>query len=232
MLHVQNLTKTYSGTVALNRVSLQMNGGEIVGLLGRNGAGKTTCLLCIAGLVRPTSGDVTIDNSSGENPRPQSIALVPELPEVYDDLTVWEHLVFTAMSCGIAEGWQVQARALIRRFQLEEYRDVLGQALSKGNRQKTLLACALLTNPDILLLDEPMIGLDPPGQKVVMDMMNDLRRDGKAIMLSTHTLSVARDVCNRLLILRRGDPVFIGDVSSLPLLTGENMENGFLRMTQ
>jgi ABC-2 type transport system ATP-binding protein len=164
MLQIRNLTKRFDAKLAVDGVSFDVENGEIVGLLGPNGAGKSTTLLCTAGLLRPDSGSFVLNGKELGIKRSQSIALIPETPDVYPMLTVWEHMVFVARSCRLRAGWQERAEALVARLGIGDQHDTLGSALSKGMRQKTLIAAGILAETPALLLDEPMIGLDPLGQ--------------------------------------------------------------------
>ncbi len=231
MLQVLNLTKVYRQTVALEGFTFQASPGEIVALLGRNGAGKSTSFLCMSGLVRPTGGQILFQQELLGAQRARILALIPETPEIYDALTVWEHLVFTALSCEVTSGWEARANALLERFDLGSHRDALGITLSKGMRQKTLVAATLLADPPVLLFDEPMIGLDPAGQRELREIILDLSARGKTILISTHVLSTVQALTNRILILKKGRCIYDGDVVGLPKKAGEDIESTFLRMT-
>src|SRR5262245_56058333 len=152
-LWVQGLTKRYGSKVAVEGLTFGVAPGEILALAGPNGAGKTTTLLSLAGLLRPDAGTVCWEGRPLGPERTRAMALIPETPEVYDMLTVWEHLVFVARSCRLADGWRPRAEALIERLGIADQRDTLGEALSKGMRQKLLVAAAVLAGTPVLLLD-------------------------------------------------------------------------------
>src|SRR5579871_2247467 len=152
---VRALTKRFGKKLAVDDLSFQVEGGEIVGLLGPNGAGKSTTFLCAAGLLRPDSGRFLWCGRELGTARGQTIALIPETPDVYPMLTVWEHMVFVAKSCRLRAGWEAHARRLLERFGMLGNGDVLGGDLSKGMRQKTLVAATVLAAAPVVLFDEP-----------------------------------------------------------------------------
>jgi ABC-2 type transport system ATP-binding protein len=232
-LAVQGLTKIYGRLVAVDRLSFEVQPGEILALLGPNGAGKTTTLLCLAGLLRPNAGQIELDGQLLGPQRGSRIALIPETPEVYEMLTVWEHMVFVARSCRLDSGWPKQAEQLLERLGISDQRDTIGETLSKGMRQKTLLASTVLAGTPVLLLDEPMIGLDPRGQRELTEILRELRGEGRTIIVSTHLLQYIEDLCDRLLILKQGRSIFSGAVAEL-LQERErgSLEDVFLEITR
>ncbi len=165
VLRVSGLSKRFGNKNAVEDVSFEVRGGEIVGLLGPNGAGKSTTFMCAAGLLRADRGTFAWDGRELGSSRGRTIALIPETPDVYPMLTVWEHMVFVAKSCRLEDGWQTRAEELLRGFGMSDQRDTLGASLSKGMRQKTLVAATVLSATPVILFDEPMIGLDPLGQR-------------------------------------------------------------------
>jgi ABC-type multidrug transport system ATPase subunit len=233
-LGVVGLTKRFGDLRAVDGLTFSVQPGEIVGLLGPNGAGKTTTLLCVAGLVRPSAGEILWGGTALGPERGRSVTLIGETPEVYAMLTVWEHLVFVARSCRLAAGWEERGEHLLERLGLEEQRDTLGESLSKGMRQKTLIAASVLAGTPSLLLDEPMIGLDPRGQRELRDLLFELRSEGVALLISTHLLESAEAICDRVVILKQGRLVAEGPVAELQQrLGGEGrLEDVFLELTQ
>ena len=211
-----------------------MRGGEIVGLLGPNGAGKSTTFLCAAGLIKPDAGAFFWNEAQLGSARGQTVALIPETPEVYAMLTVWEHMVFVAKSCRLPEGWQKRARELLDRFVLTDQIGVLGAELSKGMRQKTLVAATVLAATPVLLFDEPMVGLDPLGQRELREIIADLRTQGIATVISTHMLPQAQALCDRVVILKSGRVVASGTFEELQAQTGApaDAEDVFLELTR
>jgi ABC-type multidrug transport system ATPase subunit len=232
-LRVEELTKRFGKTVAVDRLNMTLQGGEVLGLLGPNGAGKTTTFLCLCGLLRPDGGTISLDGTRLGAERGRAIALIPETPDVYPMLTVWEHLAFVARSVELAPGWEERAEDLLERLELAPVRNALGQSLSKGMRQKTLIAATVLAEAPVLLFDEPMIGLDPKGQRELRDLIVQLRERGTAIVISTHLLESAEVLCDRVIILKNGVAVASGAVSEIRQhATGERtLENVFLEIT-
>ena len=232
-LTVEGLTKRFGTVTAVDTLSFRVSRGQILALLGPNGAGKTTTLLCLAGLLRPDAGRIAWDGRVLGPTRGRDVALIPETPEVYDMLTVWEHLVFVARSCRLRDGWEQEAARLVDRLGIADQRDTLGEALSKGMRQKLLLACGVLAATPVLLLDEPMIGLDPRGQRELRDLLVELRRREVAIMVSTHLLEYMEGLCDGLLIIKRGRALAAGPIQDLRREHGgRSLEDVFLEMTE
>ncbi|MHB8462910.1 MAG: ABC transporter ATP-binding protein [Vulcanimicrobiaceae bacterium] len=230
-LQVAGLCKRFGKTLAVDSLDLTANSGEIVALLGPNGAGKSTSFLCLSGMMRPDSGKISWENAVLSTNRGRTIALIPETPEVYTLLTVWEHLVFVAKSCRLAEGWEERARELLERLNITDQRDTLGAALSKGMRQKTLIAATLLADAPVLLFDEPMIGLDPAGQRELRAIFSELRQQGKAIIVSTHMLEAAKAIADRAVVLKAGHTIFTGSFAAMETLGTSDIESTFLEMT-
>jgi len=232
-LAVEHLTRRFGRLTAVDDLTFRADRGAILGLLGPNGAGKTTTLLCLAGLLRPDAGSLKLDGKTLGPDRGRVVALIPETPEVYAMLTVWEHLVFVAKSCRLAAGWQQRANELLLRLDLFDKRDTLGEALSKGMRQKTLIASTVLAGAPVLLLDEPMIGLDPKGQRELRSILRELRDTGTAIVLSTHLLESAEAICDQVLVMNRGRAVISSPIAELRLGEfGRSLEDVFLEATR
>jgi ABC-type multidrug transport system ATPase subunit len=227
-LELRNIIKRYGDKVALDDLSLKVARGTIVGLLGPNGAGKSTSLLVTSGLSRPDFGTISID---GEPSMPielrRAIALIPETPEAFPMLTVWEHMLYVARASRLPDGWQARARALLTRLDLGGELTTLGFSLSKGMRQKILIAAALLRATPILLLDEPMIGLDPRGQRELRDLLAELRAEGRAIVVSTHQLDAAQALCDEIVFMKAGRVVATMDAGA----TTEALEVAFMQAT-
>jgi ABC-type multidrug transport system ATPase subunit len=207
--------------------------GEVLGLLGPNGAGKTTTFLCLCGLLRPDGGTIAFEGRRLGSDRGRTISLIPETPEVYPLLTVWEHLAFVARSLRLADGWEARAGALLEGFGLTPHRDALGQSLSKGMRQKTLIAATVLAEAPVLLLDEPMIGLDPRGQRELRETIARVSAAGTSILMSTHLIESAETLCDRLIIMKGGVAVASGAARELRSRDagGRTLEELFLDIT-
>jgi ABC-2 type transport system ATP-binding protein len=171
--------------------------------------------MCLAGLVRPDAGTIALDGVVLGPGRGRAIALIPETPEVYPMLTVWEHLAFVAALTQRPAGWERRADELLARLALTGERDTLGNALSKGMRQKTLLAATVLGGAPVLLLDEPLIGLDPLGQRELRAIVADLRAEGHSILVSSHLLESAAAMSDRMLVIDRGRLVAEGTIEEL-----------------
>lgn len=239
MLRVDALTKYYKKTLAVDNLSFEVGNGEIVGLLGPNGAGKTTILRCVTGIVQMTSGTVEVDGidlSTREEDVKRRIAFVPEVPTPYELLTVWEHLRFIAMAYQTMESFDERADALMRRFDLYEKRNDLVLSLSKGMKQKLAIVCAFIHDASVILLDEPLIGIDPKGARELKDMITETRGGGGSVLISTHMLDTAEHLCDRIIILRHGLVVAEGTLAELHerarIGNDASLEDVFLTLTE
>ncbi len=239
LLDVKHLTKYYRRHLAVDDLSFSVGAGEIVGLLGPNGAGKTTVLRSICGILKLSSGQVTLAGRSlqeQEIEAKRTIAFVPEVPNPYELLTVREHLHFVAMAFGARDGVDARADELLNRLDLYEKRNDLVLTLSKGMKQKLAVACGFIHDAKVLLFDEPLIGIDPKGQRELRTMIEDARDAGCAILISTHLLDTAERLCNRILILSRGTKLAEGTMAELHerAKMGEDatLEDMFLRLTE
>ena len=214
-LLVESLSKAYDGTLALQDLSFDARSGEIVGLVGPNGAGKTTALRSIAGVLPIHEGRVLVaghDVVRDEVEAKRRLAWVPDDPQPFDTLSVAEHLEFTAALHDMRD-WRERAQELLERFELAQKRDALGGELSRGMRQKLAFACAWLPRPRLLLLDEPLSGLDPRGIRSAREAIRDLARSGTAVLLSSHQLELIQALADLILILHRGRRVFLGTLA-------------------
>jgi ABC-type multidrug transport system ATPase subunit len=230
-LSVSGLVKRFGKKTAIDDLSFTVASGEIVALLGPNGAGKSTTFACLAGLARPDAGTIRFDGRLLESDRGRTVAVIPETPDVYPLLTVWEHLVFVARLCRLDADWEARGEALLARFAMLGERDTIGNALSKGMRQKTLIAATVLARTPVLLLDEPMIGLDPRGQRELREMLGELRDAGTALMISTHQLESAEALSDRIIVLNHGKLVASGTVGELRADFTGSLEDFFLEIT-
>ena len=232
-LAVRGLTKRFDGKAAVDALSFDVARGEVVAVAGPNGAGKSTTFLCLAGLVRPDAGTIAFDGEPLGPERGRTIALIPETPDVYPMVSVWEHLAFVAALTKQPPGWEARAETLLERLAMSAERNTLGNALSKGMRQKTLLAATVLGGAPVLLLDEPMIGLDPLGQRELRAILADLRADGHLVLVSTHLLESAAAMCDRMLVIDRGRLVASGTIEELRARRGDgSIEDVFLDVTR
>ncbi|MBW1988575.1 MAG: ABC transporter ATP-binding protein [Deltaproteobacteria bacterium] len=239
MIHLENLTKRYGPITAVDNVSLSVSAGEIFGFIGPNGAGKTTTIRILGGLLAPTSGSVSIGGiSMAENPSAAKalVGFVPDRPFLYDKLTGMEFLEFTADLYKMPpDKFARRAPRMLELFSLSNWGDELIEAYSHGMKQRIIMASALLHEPRVLVVDEPMVGLDPRAIRLVKNLLVDLAADGCAVFLSTHTLGVAQDVCHRIGVIHRGRVIAEGTFSDLRTkadVREEDLEEVFLRLTE
>jgi ABC-2 type transport system ATP-binding protein len=237
MLQVHRLVKQYKNFRAVDDLSFSMGAGEIVGLLGPNGAGKTTALRCIAGILRATDGSVLINGHDvvADQARAKAgLAFVPEVPSLYELLTVDEHMKFVAMCFDTVDVYERNRDELLARYSLTDKKDALVATLSKGMRQKLSVACALVHNANVMLFDEPLIGIDPEGARELKDEIQRARDGGASILISTHLLDTAEKLCDRVLIMRRGQKIAEGTLEQLRNFSGmegRSLEDIFLMLT-
>jgi len=238
VIGVESLVKTFGSFRAVDDVSLEVAKGEIHGFLGPNGAGKTTTIRMIAGLLKPSSGRVTIagkDLAREPEAAKRELGFIPDRPFIYEKLTAAEFLRFHGGLYGL-EGAPVEARAheLLELFELTKWRDELVESFSHGMKQRLVMCSAFLHRPQAVLVDEPMVGLDPRGARLIKDVFRVMSRKGVAILMSTHTLEVAQDLCDRISIIQGGRIIARGTVSELQALAGsENpqLTPVFLKLT-
>ena len=186
LLNITQLTKTYDEHAALSEFNLQLGGGHLVALVGHNGAGKSTLLGIIAGLIEPTSGMVLIGgNEAGTLPARALLSYAGDNPILYDDLSVWEHLEYVAALHG-AQDWETPSRELIKRFELLDRADDLPSKFSRGMRQKTALAVALVRPAALVIVDEPFVGLDMKAQAALLDVLAARAAAGSTVVVATH----------------------------------------------
>ncbi len=237
MIRLNDLTKRYGSFTAVNHINLSVEAGELFGFLGPNGAGKTTTLRMIAGILQPTGGLVTIGGEDiSENPLAAKAKLgyIPDRPFVYDKLTGAEFLRFVAALYG-QDGERVERRLneLLELFELAPWRDELTEAYSHGMRQKLIIASALVHRPEVVVVDEPMVGLDPRSAKLLKALFREFVDRGGTIFMSTHTLEVAEAMCDRIAIIQEGNIVACGTMDELRAQTAEglSLEELFLQLT-
>jgi ABC-2 type transport system ATP-binding protein len=238
MLQTYGLVKEFKNTRAVDGLDMEIRPGEIVGLLGPNGAGKTTALRCIAGILRPTAGRIIIngfDIVEDQAKAKARLAFVPEVPSLYELLTVEEHLKFVAMCFNMLPRFEEMKDELLGRYNLAEKRNDLVATLSKGMRQKLSVACALVHDANVMLFDEPLIGVDPAGAHELKQEIVRSKNAGAAILISTHLLDTAERLCDRVIILARGRKLTEGTVEELrqsSSMQGSSLEDIFLKLTE
>ena len=238
MIQLRSLTKRYGAFTAVDSIDLDVPRGELFGFLGPNGAGKTTTLRIIAGILRPTSGTVLIggvDISKHPMDAKSKLGFIPDRPFIYEKLTGGEFLRFVAGLYG-QSGAVVDRRAeeLLALFDLTEWRDELVESYSHGMRQKLIISSALVHRPDVIVVDEPMVGLDPKAARILKDLFREYVRRGHTIMMSTHTLEVAETMCDRIGIMQNGKIRALGTMDELRAESEEGntgLEDIFLRLT-
>ncbi len=237
---LNDVWKSYDEVQALRGLGLDVYRGEMFGLVGPNGAGKTTALKIIVGLLRMDKGLVKVNGYDiGEEPYEYKrfVGYVPEAVSLPDYLTVEEFLIYSGKIRGVPNE-QIAQRIdfYLRKFDLEGKRKTLVLLLSRGMKQKAVIASALMHDPDLLILDEPLVGIDPAGQHRIKELFNERIEDDKSVFVSTHMLDTAERMCDRVAIIHRGRNVASGDLKSLQALseTSEDatLEEVFLRLTQ
>jgi ABC-2 type transport system ATP-binding protein len=241
-ISVEHFGRTYTtstGTIpAVDDLSFQVSAGEIVGLIGPNGAGKTTTLRALAGILKPTSGHVRIDGHdliAEPIEAKRRLAFMPDEPHLFEYLTVAEHLRLIARLYTV-EDFERRSRALLDELELTGKEDSLPAELSRGMRQKVVIACGLVRSATTLLFDEPLTGLDPLGIRRMRETIASRAREGAAILLSSHLLHLVEEVCTRVMIMDRGRKVADGTFDELRARAelaqaGSSLEQIFLRVT-
>lgn len=238
MIKIENVTKNYGSFRAVDNISLEIEEGEIFGFLGMNGAGKTTTLKMLVGILKASSGSIEI---GGYNINDQPIeakgitGYIPDRPYLYSKLTGREFLYFVAdlyyVPTDIAEE---RIDRLLNEFGLYDWQDELVESYSHGMKQRLATSAALVHDPKVLIIDEPMVGLDPHGAKLFKDSLKRYASQGKTIMLSTHSLNVAEELSNRLAIIHEGNIIAVGTLADIRRKTGGHqmgLENLFLQLT-
>ena len=238
MITITNVVKRYGSFTAVDGVSLDVQPGEIHGFLGPNGAGKTTTIRMVAGLLKPTSGLIAIDghNLAREPVEAKSaLGFIPDRPFLYEKLTAEEFLRFHGGLYGLeGSALEVRVTELLGLFDLLAWRGELIEAYSNGMKQRLVMCAAFLHRPKAVLVDEPMVGLDPRGALLIKDIFRSMAKRGVAILMSTHTLEVAEEMCDRVSIISGGRILASGTVNDLNTLAGsddERLTPIFLRLT-
>jgi ABC-2 type transport system ATP-binding protein len=238
MIEVRELVKSFGSFKAVDGVSLRVPSGEIHGFLGPNGAGKTTTIKMMAGLLKPTAGEVRIggfDMAREPEEAKRTLGFIPDRPFIYDKLTADEFLRFHAALFGVnGDVAAVRVTEMLETFELTGWRDELVESFSHGMRQRLVMCAAFLHRPRAVLVDEPMVGLDPRGARLIKEIFRAMSRKGVAVLMSTHTLEVAQEMCDRISIILKGRIIAEGTVDELRRLAGapdEHLTPVFLRLT-
>jgi len=235
---VEHLRRVYGSFAAVDDLSFEVAAGEIVGLIGPNGAGKTTTLRSLAGILRPTSGRIRIDGhdlAADPLEAKRRLAFMPDEPRLFEYLTVEEHLRLVARLYSVSD-FDGRARALIEELELKGKEQSLPGELSRGMRQKVVIACGLVRSATTLLFDEPLTGLDPIGIRRMRETIIARARGGAAVLLSSHLLHLVEEICSRVVIMAGGKKVADGTFAELAsradlAAAGSNLEQIFMRVT-
>ena len=237
MIELIHIVKKFGDLVAVNDLSLNVGRGEFFAVLGPNAAGKTTTIKVLTGLIKPTSGTAKVGGFDvQEQPLDarKLMAYVPDFPFLYEKLTPWEFFRFTGQLFGMADdAIRTKGEELITRFNLEQYVNKSIEGLSHGTRQRVAIVSALLHDPQVFVIDEPMVGLDPQHARIVKDTLKERSRKGMTVFLSTHQLSVAEELADRIGIIHKGRLIALGTPDDLRKQSGEAgaLEQVFLSLT-
>jgi ABC-2 type transport system ATP-binding protein len=238
MIAIHDLVKQYGRFTAVDGVSLDVPPGEIHGFLGPNGAGKTTTLRMIAGLLKPTAGRIVVnghDVATDAEAAKASLGFIPDRPFIYEKLTAGEFLRFHGGLYGLEDaGIAGRVREMLELFELGRWEDELVESFSHGMKQRVVMCAAFLHRPRAVVVDEPMVGLDPRGARLIKDVFRKMSARGVAILMSTHTLEVAQEMCDRISIILRGRIIAsgtVGDIRAMGDLGDDHLTSVFLKLT-
>ena len=237
MLHLSGLTKDYSGHSAVRDLNIDIPQGEIWGFLGVNGAGKSTTMKMVAGLLKPTRGDIKVkgvDVLAEPLLAKRLIGYVPDRPYLYERLSAAEYLYFVARLYDIpADQINERAERWLEEFELSEKRGHLIESFSHGMKQRLVMASVFLHEPELLIVDEPMVGLDPRGARRLKELLKKERdQRGLTVLLSTHTLVDVEELCDQILLIHHGELLARGTANELRAKEGERLEEVFIRLTE
>jgi ABC-2 type transport system ATP-binding protein len=239
MITLAHLTKRFGSLTAVNDISLEVRPGEIFGFLGPNGAGKTTTIKMIAGVMEPTEGMIVIDGKDmAEDPlgAKQVTGFIPDRGFLYEKLSGVEFLEFVASLYGMDDARSKERiKAMLALFEMQDWAGDLIEGYSHGMKQRLVMSAALVHEPKVIVVDEPMVGLDPKGSRLVKALFRSMADKGVTIFMSTHTLGVAEEMCDRIGIIHAGRLIAVGTASELRQKAGGdeiNLEAVFLRLTE
>jgi ABC-2 type transport system ATP-binding protein len=237
-IEVTKVSKSFGSLKAVNDLSLMVEPGEIRGLLGPNGSGKSTTMRIIMGMIKPDSGGVSVcgvDVRSKPVEARGYIGYVPETPFLYDYLSAAEYLDFVGVAYGLDKSERkTRAGELLKALQMDTHVNEIMSGFSQGMRQKTALISALMHRPRVLILDEPLNGLDPRSARIVKDILHRLADEGVSVLFSTHVLEIADAICNKITIIANGSTIAEGtsaEIKAMAGLKGSSLEDVFLRLT-
>ncbi|MFZ4354106.1 ABC transporter ATP-binding protein [Enterococcus gallinarum] len=238
-LQVENVTGGYTQLPVLKNIDFSIADGELVGLIGLNGAGKSTTIKEIIGLLQPHTGKITINGLSlKEDPQAyrKQIGYIPETPSLYEELTLKEHIEVTAMAYDIPKDVALQrAERLLKTFRMENKLDWFPANFSKGMKQKVMVLCAFLIEPSLYIIDEPFLGLDPLAINALLELMNEMKQTGASILMSTHILATAEKYCDKFILLHNGEIRAQGTLSQLQSqfgAEGASLDELYLALTK
>jgi len=238
MIELKSLTKNYGDYKAVDDLNLHVKKGEIFGFIGPNGAGKTTTIKMIGGILAPSAGTVKIagiDIQQEPEKAKGKIGFIPDRPYLYEKLTGREFLKFTADLYGVPDDvFSQKAQQNLEMFSLADWSDELIESYSHGMKQRLIMSAALLHDPEVIIVDEPMVGLDPMAIMMVKDLFQRLAHEGVTVFMSTHTLAVAEEICERIGVINRGQLIASGTTADLRReanATGAALEQVFINLT-
>ena len=239
MIRLENLSKHYGRLAAVDSLNLEVQRGEIFGFLGPNGAGKTTTIRVMMGILRATSGRVTLGGYDMEQEPEKAKAItgfIPDRPFIYEKLSGREFLKFVG-SLHRVDAALLQRRIpeLLEHFELSDWKDELVESYSHGMKQRLVLCASLIHQPKILIIDEPMVGIDPRGTRMLKDLFLSLAKKGTTLFLSTHSISIAEEICQRIGIIHKGKLIASGtmaDLYRLAKVKEGRLESVFLELTR
>ncbi len=238
MLEIKNCTKRFGNLIAVNNLSFKVEKGEIIGLLGPNGAGKTTTIKMMVGLLRPDNGNILIgghDISSDPAGAKRLLAYIPEKPYIYERLTAWEYLRFIQGLYSMEDTkFNENATRYLKIFGLYEWKNELISNFSMGMKQRLVLTSVFMREPEFIILDEPHNGLDPKGIRLLKDILFELKKSNRAILLSTHIIAIAEETCDRVAIMDKGNIIAEGTARDLRRYASSDdrtLEDIFIRLT-
>jgi len=239
LLQIEHVIGGYTNKNVLQNISFTVHKNEIVGLIGLNGAGKSTTIKNVIGLMQPKSGSIKINGhtfkDNEENYRKQ-LAYIPEQPILYDELTLHEHLRLTAMAYDIAEeDFEQRLPHLLKAFRMERHLHWFPVHFSKGMRQKVMIMCAFLIEPALYIVDEPFVGLDPLGIQAYLEWIEKMKHNGAGVLMSTHILATAQQYCDRFVIIHEGEIRAHGTLAELQAdfsMPGASLDDIYIQLTK